>query len=243
MALIKCPDCGREVSSRAKSCPQCGCPIAEETIVPAAPASAPAGKKGESPEERQVILLHLQDLRALELLKQKYGRTREWAMKTYGITEFRSMGTFLPQVCVKAGCGPNDALGLQLQDEYSKRLKVMVQLSKAYELNLIPKPFRNLYGVYYLYDYLSTSQESLTDALLHLDLEQIKDKLDHVIAQQSEQILRAAVQSAQLAHIQKQFDQLIDTVQSISTDTAAIARYSAISAAHLETIKILQLLG
>lgn len=179
----------------------------------------------------------------MELLKQKYGRTREWAMKTYGITEFRSMGTFLPQVCVKAGCGPNDALGLQLQDEYSKRLKVMVQLSKAYELNLIPKPFRNLYGVYYLYDYLSTSQESLTDALLHLDLEQIKDKLDHVIAQQSEQILRAAVQSAQLAHIQKQFDQLIDTVQSISTDTAEIARYSAISAAHLETIKILQLLG
>lgn len=29
MALIKCPDCGKEISSRAKSCPNCGCPIAE----------------------------------------------------------------------------------------------------------------------------------------------------------------------------------------------------------------------
>lgn len=26
MALIKCPDCGKEYSSFAKSCPQCGCP-------------------------------------------------------------------------------------------------------------------------------------------------------------------------------------------------------------------------
>ena len=27
MALMKCPDCGREVSDRANSCPFCGCPI------------------------------------------------------------------------------------------------------------------------------------------------------------------------------------------------------------------------
>lgn len=29
MALIKCPDCGREVSDKASSCPQCGCPLTE----------------------------------------------------------------------------------------------------------------------------------------------------------------------------------------------------------------------
>ena len=29
MALIKCPECGREISSFAKSCPSCGCPIGE----------------------------------------------------------------------------------------------------------------------------------------------------------------------------------------------------------------------
>ena len=27
MALIKCPECGKDVSSIAKSCPNCGCPI------------------------------------------------------------------------------------------------------------------------------------------------------------------------------------------------------------------------
>ena len=35
MALIKCPECGREVSDRAQACPQCGCPIA------AVPVSTP----------------------------------------------------------------------------------------------------------------------------------------------------------------------------------------------------------
>lgn len=27
MALIKCPECGKELSNRASSCPNCGCPI------------------------------------------------------------------------------------------------------------------------------------------------------------------------------------------------------------------------
>ncbi|MCA9604432.1 MAG: hypothetical protein KC619_02485 [Myxococcales bacterium] len=29
MALIECPDCGRKVSDRAKTCPDCSCPVAE----------------------------------------------------------------------------------------------------------------------------------------------------------------------------------------------------------------------
>lgn len=28
MALIKCPECGKQVSDKAGSCPNCGCPIA-----------------------------------------------------------------------------------------------------------------------------------------------------------------------------------------------------------------------
>lgn len=30
MALIKCPECGKEISDRAKSCPNCGFPITDE---------------------------------------------------------------------------------------------------------------------------------------------------------------------------------------------------------------------
>lgn len=29
MALIKCPECGKEVSDRASNCPNCGCPLSE----------------------------------------------------------------------------------------------------------------------------------------------------------------------------------------------------------------------
>lgn len=27
MALINCPECGKEISDKAASCPNCGCPI------------------------------------------------------------------------------------------------------------------------------------------------------------------------------------------------------------------------
>ena len=42
MALIKCPECGREVSREAAACPQCGYPVAERLAAagPAQPASA-----------------------------------------------------------------------------------------------------------------------------------------------------------------------------------------------------------
>lgn len=31
MALIKCPECGKEISDKAAACPNCGCPIHAET--------------------------------------------------------------------------------------------------------------------------------------------------------------------------------------------------------------------
>ena len=31
MALIKCPECGKEISDKASACPNCGCPVSEMT--------------------------------------------------------------------------------------------------------------------------------------------------------------------------------------------------------------------
>ena len=31
MALINCPECGKEISDRVKACPNCGFPLQEET--------------------------------------------------------------------------------------------------------------------------------------------------------------------------------------------------------------------
>lgn len=41
MALIKCSDCGKEVSSRARACPQCGRPLGAAPASAAAPEAAP----------------------------------------------------------------------------------------------------------------------------------------------------------------------------------------------------------
>ncbi len=41
MALVKCPDCGRDVSTAATVCPQCGRPMAAVAAPSTAPATAP----------------------------------------------------------------------------------------------------------------------------------------------------------------------------------------------------------
>ena len=33
MAMIMCPECGRNISDKAKTCPGCGCPVEEITTV------------------------------------------------------------------------------------------------------------------------------------------------------------------------------------------------------------------
>jgi hypothetical protein len=52
MALINCPECGKQVSTEAQACPACGYPIAEkQTPMPAAP---PAG--GSLPADQTQVL-------------------------------------------------------------------------------------------------------------------------------------------------------------------------------------------
>ena len=45
MALVKCPDCGRDVSTSATICPQCGRPMAAVAAPAAAPPMASGGKE------------------------------------------------------------------------------------------------------------------------------------------------------------------------------------------------------
>lgn len=52
MALINCPECGKEISSKAKSCPNCGCPIeftnpTGEVKIKLSPLMAPTGFNGK----------------------------------------------------------------------------------------------------------------------------------------------------------------------------------------------------
>lgn len=67
---------------------------------------------------------------------------------------------------------------------------VSATLSRAYSANIIPGQYRNLYAIAYLYEYFCYSQEdNLSIALNTFVLEQIKERLDRIIENQSEIIL------------------------------------------------------
>ena len=49
MALMKCPDCGRSVSSRIDACPTCGCPASDFEVLPVAAAPQPVPQPAPQP--------------------------------------------------------------------------------------------------------------------------------------------------------------------------------------------------
>ena len=116
-------------------------------------------------------------------------------------------------------------------------LKTVTRLLKeAYNANIIPESFRyKIHAIYYLYSFISTSQESLTTALLHCDLDEIKKKLDKIIAQQETIIIQQAVAMAQNQQMIQQNQQQLEHLASIETNTQRSAQYAQIAASHAET--------
>jgi len=55
MALIKCPDCGADVSDAAPVCPKCGRPIARQADEPDAPSAAPRSKAAARSSTRVTV--------------------------------------------------------------------------------------------------------------------------------------------------------------------------------------------
>lgn len=102
--------------------------------------------------------------------------------------------------------------------------KTQQLLNKAYDLNIIPLQFRNIEGVYYLYDYLSTSNESLTSALMQANLESIKSKLDQVIKMQGAMIIQQAQANKAIF---KQNEKILASMKNVE-------QYSKISAINSE---------
>lgn len=110
------------------------------------------------------------------------------------------------------------------------KAEIAEKLEKAYSANIIPLIFRNIHGIYYLYDYLSTSNQSLSEALVQYNLEAIKNSLNTVIKLQGEAIVQQAQANA-VFYAQN---------QEILKNCAATARYSQISAVNSELAVRLQ---
>lgn len=116
----------------------------------------------------------------------------------------------------------------ETQKEYDAASSVLIS---AYSANIIPMQFRNITGVYYLYDYLSTSNQSLSEALMQANLEAIKQKLDTVISQQSELIIETAQLNAKMGKV-------MEYTEATMQNTAVAAQYARITAANTDTIRI-----
>lgn len=118
--------------------------------------------------------------------------------------------------------------------------KINEVLRKAYSINVIPFNCRNIYGVYFLYDYLTTSMATLSEALLHFDLDKITQQLDRVIHQQQEQILQIARNNALNQQLIMQNEEMIQRAIAIEENTALAAQYAEVAAVNTETMATIQ---
>lgn len=114
-------------------------------------------------------------------------------------------------------------------------------LQKNYDINIIPDSFRNLYAVHYLYNFIKTSQESLTSAFLHVDLNDIKNKLDKVLRNQEEIILNQEIMISQNANIIRQNQEKLEkiafiknSVKEINDNMELTTKYTQIAACNSE---------
>ena len=111
------------------------------------------------------------------------------------------------------------------------------KLQEAYSANIIPLQFRNIEGIYYLYDYISTSNQGLSEALMQCNLEAIKQQINQVVNLQGEMIVRQAQHNAAMY---EQNQQLLNMAQATMVNTALAAKYARISAVNSEVALRLQ---
>ena len=112
--------------------------------------------------------------------------------------------------------------------------KVDELLQKAYDINIIPKQFRNIHAIWFIHDYVTSSNETLSAALLHCDLDEIKQKLDTIIEQNNRIIIQNAIQIAQNSQMLQQNQQMLSRLASIESNTDRAAQYAEIASNNAE---------
>ncbi len=128
-----------------------------------------------------------------------------------------------------------------MKTTYSKRAGILKEigevtklLKSAYDIDIIPQQFRNIYAIWFIHDYMTTSNESLSNALLHFNLDEIKNKLDTVIEQMQEIIINQGIQIAQNEQILRQNQKSLEHLAKIELNTERSAQYSQIAANNAE---------
>lgn len=133
--------------------------------------------------------------------------------------------------------------GRQLQKELQK---VNALLQDAYSLNILAGVYRNLPSVYYIYEYMSTSQASLEETFMHAHMEngfqRIEKKLDIIIKQNEEIIFTTRQIEANTARTVKQTTEMLNSLQRslelqqrTEQNTLEAAQYAGICATYSKT--------
>ena len=117
---------------------------------------------------------------------------------------------------------------------YKEGLKKVEQLlTDYYSLNIIPKQYRNIQSIMYIYDYMQSSQEDLRDALfsnqINEGINKIVEKLDTIINNQGEMIMANRRIESKQQSIINQNNQMLNSLQNIETNTEECAYYSKLS--------------
>lgn len=149
MALVKCPDCGKMVSSRVKVCPECGCPaeffeIGEQTEQPITEASE------SIKEDRQIVFNFKQ-------FSIKYPVDAELYAGLYG--DYVKLGfekfELLCDVYKKLGTADSVAknLATEAQKMVDDQIDAILRDLYAKGLSMTMKQFKIKYGDKYPLDY------------------------------------------------------------------------------------------
>lgn len=133
-----------------------------------------------------------------------------------------------------------EQLTAQNNDYISKLNELNSVLNENYSVNIIPMQFRNLGGICYLYDYLSTSQESLQSALMNYNMNKINLNIQKLASVQSDMLLQQYITNANLRNIQLQNQGIISKLKNIEQNTETAAVYSAMNEANTRTIAFFQ---
>ena len=107
-------------------------------------------------------------------------------------------------------------------------------LTDYYDQNILAKQYRTLPALIYIYDYMSTSQESFRDTLIHEHMEdgiqKILNKLDLIIQQNEEIIFRQHRIEAQNSKMISQNREMLGTLERTEQNTISSEQYARLSA-------------
>lgn len=117
-------------------------------------------------------------------------------------------------------------------------------LSNLYGLNIIPAIYRNIYSIYFINDYIQSSNERISEAFLHLDLNTIKRQLSDVINAQKEMIFQQSVMISQNdelleenSHMLKQLAKMEENIQTGNQYLQSVNQYARIAEENISTCR------